>query len=1709
VKYPTFLTKILILCCVLLTTSPAFAQKQTDNRKAKPAISEPVLTVIEKHAEELVVRFDYPLLTVDETSSGSVLHMGSLAKLPAVQAKLLPVHALVLPGKKRTLNLRVLEKETAVHVLTQPPVSYDGDHTLNEQNPVSSKQNITSPLKQFKWASIEELGQYRGIPCSRLQINTTRWDQRRGEVSYLRSITFSIRFDSQPESGYRPTVTPLMLQGLSGMLPLPVSTNDEYQQPQQTYSTNQAQLKMYISKKGLYHLSYQSLTSWGVSINGDPRTFSIMNRGDDIPIYVSGEADGRFDENDYIEFWAEDLHDTYSHINPEIYSDLYTDVNVYWLSWGGELGSRLVEESGEIVEIDPMKMVRPTTYQHTVHAEQNNYYNRLSHVDPDSLKEHWYYDIGIEAPSQSNYLVNLPDPDHNAIANADVRVSLMGLTYLVDPGNPEDNTGYHHAYVYLNDMTSPSGALQAGTGGISPWRGQTGVLLEATGSEGIRSSSLLDNNNTLSILCPGDTQSDADKILLNWFEITYPRLFKASSGYIHFTPPVNAGNNLIDYRLEEFATSQVDIYKIGQSKIINAEILPYIDNGITYYEVHFQDHSYGDCKYIAISPGAKLSPDSTELDPGSDIVNELSSGEAVKLLVIAHRDFENHPDLDNYIDRRNVGLGRTELVFIDDVFDELSYGIYTPQAIKDLMLSLPTPPEFLLLVGDASYYTRDIFEFGGNLIPAMYIQTRAYGAVASDFWYSRLDDDMIPDVAVGRISARTETELSIYLNKLEQYETSTSQGHWRNKHLFITGIGTVYGTTFLQVSQGVIQQIPDNVFIERLAVDPETSPFFGGTIDLIDLMDNGALVVDYNGHGAGQVWGDRSLFRLEHIQQLSNEGSYPFITNFTCFIGAFDNPEPSSILGEEFIFAEQKGAIATFGSSGFGWFFNGSWLQEELAGLFYDNPEMRLGEIVHAAKIAYYLYYGSGGSVESFDTVHLMNLLGDPSLKIAFPEIEETPLQVTPEFASTGNQIDLSLEGNYQNYDGYLRIYDESDYPLYQSEEPFEIPLLPSETSIGASFQLPAFNDSTDQTTGSYRISLWNPSNQESFSTSAPLYFLDAYSSGSVFDSLSTMPDLVDIWDSFYFKAKILDAQGVQSAWAHFVVEHVEIDTVITVVPHDSLEMLLAGQPNWYETTAPIGATMYPYEAGDRVTYWVKATDIQDSLSVSSEKVFYVMNRLPNPEWVTETLRMDIDDGVASFAIDVINMEPEDPAALGVDIDSVDVEFHWLTSDTTAQLIGSAIIKDLYLDSTATAYVPSPFSQPGYYPIEVRLNQQNWLIEDEITPSFIDTIAVDHFNVSSQSGTGDTLRLTSIIDIVEVILPGNIAVMDTTCLTAEVFLPPDTSGNEDGVIVFGQREGLTLPMTQSDISFALHNAQNTIKDGYGIEIDFLGDIASNQNSCWLSMGMTYYDTSIVIEDVAIHYNDPDQVPWIMTQDGSIELPQQPGMNFPAYSFFYEGSRRGYFSLLQNGDKVGPAVEISVDGQIYTDGGYVPSRPKISTIIQDAGGVNTEPSSYWIKVDGDSTKPGEITVSTAGDGQIMTLSYRPNSSFDVGMHNFMVRGEDLFGNADSSAIEFQVRGDFRLDFIGNYPNPFKNQTYFAYRLTEQTTEPIEIRIYTVSGRLIRILRSDSAEEINYGEIYWDGRDEDGENIANGVYFYKLKARRGDQEIERTMKLAKLR
>ena len=94
-----------------------------------------------------------------------------------------------------------------------------------------------------------------------------------------------------------------------------------------------------------------------------------------------------------------------------------------------------------------------------------------------------------------------------------------------------------------------------------------------------------------------------------------------------------------------------------------------------------------------------------------------------------------------------------------------------------------------------------------------------------------------------------------------------------------------------------------------------------------------------------------------------------------------------------------------------------------------------------------------------------------------------------------------------------------------------------------------------------------------------------------------------------------------------------------------------------------------------------------------------------------------------------------------------------------------------------------------------------------------------------------------------------------------------------------------------------------------------------------------------------------------------------------------------------------------------------------------------------------------------------------------------------------------------ELLSNYPNPFNPETWIPYRLAEDAN--VTLTIYDSSGQVVRTLdvghQIASAYESRSKAVYWDGRNEFGEPVASGIYFYTLTT--GDFSATRRMVILK--
>jgi len=138
----------------------------------------------------------------------------------------------------------------------------------------------------------------------------------------------------------------------------------------------------------------------------------------------------------------------------------------------------------------------------------------------------------------------------------------------------------------------------------------------------------------------------------------------------------------------------------------------------------------------------------------------------------------------------------------------------------------------------------------------------------------------------------------------------------------------------------------------------------------------------------------------------------------------------------------------------------------------------------------------------------------------------------------------------------------------------------------------------------------------------------------------------------------------------------------------------------------------------------------------------------------------------------------------------------------------------------------------------------------------------------------------------------------------------------------------------------------------------------------------------------------------------------------------------------------------------------------------------------------------------------------NPVLTKGKHTLDVLAKDASGNFFDTTFHrsvFYVYDQDDIVDIYNYPNPFSGDTYFTFELRgSNMPDEMSIRIFTVAGRLIKEIRPERSQlGLNFNRIKWDGRDEDGNEIANGVYIYKLTTKYKDQTKSTINKLVKMR
>ncbi|OGU18970.1 MAG: hypothetical protein A2059_00580 [Ignavibacteria bacterium GWA2_55_25] len=203
------------------------------------------------------------------------------------------------------------------------------------------------------------------------------------------------------------------------------------------------------------------------------------------------------------------------------------------------------------------------------------------------------------------------------------------------------------------------------------------------------------------------------------------------------------------------------------------------------------------------------------------------------------------------------------------------------------------------------------------------------------------------------------------------------------------------------------------------------------------------------------------------------------------------------------------------------------------------------------------------------------------------------------------------------------------------------------------------------------------------------------------------------------------------------------------------------------------------------------------------------------------------------------------------------------------------------------------------------------------------------------------------------------------------------------------------------------------------------------------------------------------------------------------------------------DTAGPEIVIRFDDPSFRPGDFVGTSPLLIVDLSDESGINTSTAGIGHRLEAalnGSSQVFDLTNSYRGNldtyqsGQVR----RQLSELPEGRHTISVKAWDIHNNSSLAETFFEVRTSSTLSIynVFNYPNPFNRTTTFTFQRNSPDPVDVEIRIYTVAGRVIQSFEVASVVD-RFVQIPWDGRDKEGSEIANGVYFYKVIARSLDR------------
>jgi hypothetical protein len=917
--------------------------------------------------------FDLPLTGGWELTYESI---GSRILAEQVTLAAVPTPNLDLNGPVAPLNLAVLP--SAVPVIDQPDPAIYGVNAFYPASPVIAGEPVTQ-------------GGQRILP---VRVFPFQYNPVTGQVRYHPDLRLIVQVRAGGDAPTRPSdagfYEPTALPGAGA-------------------------LRLHTRERGLYRLNYADLAAAGVAVGvggESPASFAVYYKGQPVDILVTGAGDNSFDPGDLVIFYAVSYD-----------GGRFQDYNVYQFVYGaGVIGPRMATRAVLAATPPAGASVITQTVQVEYDLDYRTLYERPDYAD--HFFDNALY-VNSSAPALTrSYDLALDDP---VTSSGTVRIEALVHGGQNQPANPDQSV-----QMRLNDH-----AL-----GLFQWDGSVDHLISTTAS-----TSWLDGAPNRIHLDAALTQlpglgggSPYYWISPDWVKVYYPALADVENDRIDILGLPAVVNPVAVTGFTDPAVSVVDV-RDPQHPLLLSGVAAQADGG---WHTLYWDETVANPAYALSTDAALMAPGAIERDTPSTWASASNAFDYVAI-VGAERSYSGSTALGAQLEtalqpllaqRTAEGL-RVAVVRVQDLYDEWSYGRIDPMAIRSFLhyakAHWAAPPRYVALVGDGHYdYNRVTTQTLPNLIPPYLAHVDPWwGEVPADNRYVSLDSlaDYLPDMAIGRFPVNSAADVTAMVDKILSYESESANpaGLWQQRAAYIADDCSDNAGNFHALSDyGRLQWLPSAYANRRMYYDnpsrPQVCP--NGThvtanADILRaatraIFDEGALYLQWFGHGSQTNWGGVTAFRSRDSSMLTANTRLPLTVANACLTGYFVWNSPFASFGypymqslaEIMVLAPQRSSIADLSPSGLHVGSALLVLQQGLHKKLFDERIERAGDAVDATKL--YFFQNSAGFHDVIDT---MIFFGDPALRLRYPtgDLSSSALEVSDDTAQPGATLSYTV----------------------------------------------------------------------------------------------------------------------------------------------------------------------------------------------------------------------------------------------------------------------------------------------------------------------------------------------------------------------------------------------------------------------------------------------------------------------------------------------------------------------------------------------------------------------------------------------------------------------------------------------------------------------------------------------------------------------------